>query len=66
MYGPTREYDVLLADIKRQLSRIKTDLSPTQALEMVNEVQCQLNRVLADAAESAHLMQTWEYNSGSH
>lgn len=60
MYSPIRDYDALLADIKRQLTRIKTELSPTQALEMGNEVQRHLNRVMADVQEQANA--TYDYD----
>lgn len=51
MYEPLRQYDALLADIKRKISRIKSELPPNEALEMGNEVQRHLNRVMADVTE---------------
>jgi hypothetical protein len=60
MYEPLRQYDALLADIKRQISRIKIEISPWEAMEIGNEIQSHLNRVMADVAESANNSDDYE------
>lgn len=55
MSQATRQYQVLLDDIKHQLNRIKTDKAPEMAPEIGAEIQRHLNRVLADVAESARI-----------
>jgi hypothetical protein len=55
MHPALKHYDQVLADIKGQISRIKTEITPIAALEMGNEIQRHLNSVLADIAESMYI-----------
>ena len=55
MYPPIRDYESLLADIKRQISMMKGLIGPEAAQEFACEVTRHLNQVVADIMESARL-----------
>jgi hypothetical protein len=60
-----KQNDILLSDIKRQLSRVKTEVTPLHGFELCKEVQSHLNRVMADVAESARPREDVDYWAGT-